>query len=105
MTGERRESPGERKVLTRGVLIAALFYVAAIIPTWAARAHGAPSGQRVVSDAGEELAGRLRESSEEGIGLGIGVAENGDGVPGGEHRGRLEREAELCFEGLTAQQG
>jgi cbb3-type cytochrome oxidase cytochrome c subunit len=59
MTGERRESPGERKVLTRGVLIAALFYVAAIIPTWAARAHGAPSGQRVVSDAGEELAGRL----------------------------------------------
>ncbi|MGA8571758.1 MAG: c-type cytochrome [Desulfobaccales bacterium] len=46
-------------MLTWGALIAALCYIAAIIPAWAARAPGAPPGQRVVEGAGEELAGRL----------------------------------------------
>ncbi len=41
------------------ILIAALFYVAAIIPTWVAGVHGAPPGPRLVSDAGADLARRL----------------------------------------------
>jgi cbb3-type cytochrome oxidase cytochrome c subunit len=43
---------------TWGILIAALFYVAVIIPTWVAHVHGAPLGQQV-SDAGPDLARRL----------------------------------------------
>ncbi len=42
-----------------GILIAALFYVTAIIPTWVADVHGAPPGQQAVSDAGPDLARRL----------------------------------------------
>jgi len=42
-----------------GILIAALFYVAAITPTWAADARVVPPGQLLVSDAGADLAGRL----------------------------------------------
>jgi cbb3-type cytochrome oxidase cytochrome c subunit len=49
----------DRLILTWGILIAALFYAAAIIPTWVADVHGAPPGQRVVSDAGQDLARRL----------------------------------------------
>ena len=52
-----------------------------------------------------ELAGRLSEGGEEGIGLGVGVVQDGDRMPGDEQRGRRECKAELCFEGLTAQQG
>jgi mono/diheme cytochrome c family protein len=49
----------DRLKLTWGILIAALFYVAAIIPTWVADVHGDPPGQQVVSDAGPDLARRL----------------------------------------------
>jgi hypothetical protein len=36
----------DRLKLTWGILIAALFYVAAIIPTWVADVQGAPPGNR-----------------------------------------------------------
>ena len=49
----------DRLTLTWGIAIAALFYVAAIIPTWVVEVHGASPGQRVVSDAGPDLARRL----------------------------------------------
>ena len=46
----------------------------------------------------DELTGGLGKRGEEGIGLGIGVAKDGDRVPGGDESGRREREAEAGFE-------
>ena len=40
----------------------------------------------------DELAGHMGERREKCIGFGVGVAMNGDRMPGGQERGRRERE-------------
>ena len=52
----------------------------------------------------DKLAGRISERGEKGIGLGVGVAQDCDRVPGGEKRGRREGETQFCFEEFTAQE-
>ncbi len=46
----------------------------------------------------DELARGFSECGEEGIGFGVCIAEDGDGVPRGENGGRLQCEAEAVFE-------
>ena len=40
----------------------------------------------------------VRERREECVGFGVGIAQDGDGVPGGENAWRVEFEAEARFE-------